>query len=152
MYSCHAVSQTYHAPGVVATAQVYVLKHPSTVLIANPPHNSQSAHNIFDAFANTKVCSSKNSSLRRQSSHSPYFFKLSGAIRPASAAVVDIYIATWLCYHLHDSKTGHSQYVDFRCSVHVHKSRAHDKRHCTRSDNMVTKLVNYAFTRGMLTS
>ncbi|EPS93978.1 hypothetical protein FOMPIDRAFT_86371 [Fomitopsis schrenkii] len=52
-----------------------------------------------------------------------------GAIRPASAAIVDIYITTWLCYHLHDSKTGHRQ-----------------------SDSMVTKLVNYALTRGMLTS
>lgn len=37
--------------------------------------------------------------------------KLAGAIRPASAAIADIYITTWLCYHLHDAKTGHAQYV-----------------------------------------
>ncbi|EPS93975.1 hypothetical protein FOMPIDRAFT_1055495 [Fomitopsis schrenkii] len=55
--------------------------------------------------------------------------KLAGTIRPVSAAVVDIYITAWLCYHLHDSKTGHAE-----------------------SDSMVTKLVNYAITRGIVTS
>ena len=37
--------------------------------------------------------------------------QLAVAIRPASTAVVDIYITIWLCYHLRDSKTGHTQYV-----------------------------------------
>ena len=37
--------------------------------------------------------------------------QLAGTIRPVSAAAVDIYITAWLCYHLHDSKTGHAEYV-----------------------------------------
>lgn len=65
-----------------------------------------------------------------------------------SAAVVDIYITAWLCYHLHDSKTGHAEYVlqwafpEFTISHAVNY----------RSDSMVTKLVNYAITRGIVTS
>ncbi|KZT66537.1 hypothetical protein DAEQUDRAFT_758660 [Daedalea quercina L-15889] len=55
--------------------------------------------------------------------------KIVGAIRPGCSVIVDIYITVWLCYHLQDAKTGHE-----------------------RSDNMMTKLINYAITRGIVTS
>ncbi|KZT63828.1 hypothetical protein DAEQUDRAFT_760274 [Daedalea quercina L-15889] len=55
--------------------------------------------------------------------------KLTGALRPGCAAIVDIYITVWLCYQLQDAKSGH-----------------------THSDNMMTKLIGYAITRGICTS
>ncbi|KAI0726550.1 hypothetical protein C8Q72DRAFT_844956 [Fomitopsis betulina] len=55
--------------------------------------------------------------------------RIAGSFRPACSAVVDIYITVWLCYHLQDGRTGHPQ-----------------------SDYMITKLVNYAITRGIVTS
>ncbi|KAH9831149.1 uncharacterized protein C8Q71DRAFT_882561 [Rhodofomes roseus] len=55
--------------------------------------------------------------------------KATGSIRPGCSAIVDIYITVWLCYHLHDARTGHK-----------------------RSDTIVTKLISYAITRGFCTS
>ncbi|KZT66590.1 hypothetical protein DAEQUDRAFT_758695, partial [Daedalea quercina L-15889] len=55
--------------------------------------------------------------------------ELAGAIRPGFSAVVDIYITVWLCYQLQGSRSGLKQ-----------------------SDNMVTKLISYAITRGICTS
>ncbi|KAI0725753.1 hypothetical protein C8Q72DRAFT_797158 [Fomitopsis betulina] len=56
---------------------------------------------------------------------------ISGSIRPACAAAFDIYITVWLCYHLQDSKTGLDR---------------------SQTDYMVTKLINYSITRGIVTS
>ncbi|KAI0717650.1 hypothetical protein C8Q72DRAFT_158889 [Fomitopsis betulina] len=55
--------------------------------------------------------------------------KIAGALRPGLAAIVDIYITVWLCYHLRDAKTGHRQ-----------------------SDSIIAKLINYSITRGICTS
>ncbi|EPS93966.1 hypothetical protein FOMPIDRAFT_1055488 [Fomitopsis schrenkii] len=52
---------------------------------------------------------------------------IAGSLRPACSAAVDIYITVWLCYHLQDAKTPESKYK-------------------------VTKLFNYAVTRGIVTS
>ncbi|EPS93979.1 hypothetical protein FOMPIDRAFT_1055498 [Fomitopsis schrenkii] len=55
--------------------------------------------------------------------------EIAGALRPGLAAIVDIYITVWLCYHLQDAKTGH-----------------------TESDSKIAKLINYSITRGICTS
>ncbi|EPS93700.1 hypothetical protein FOMPIDRAFT_1055727 [Fomitopsis schrenkii] len=55
--------------------------------------------------------------------------KITGALRPGLAAIVDVYITVWLCYHLQDAKTGY-----------------------THSDSMIAKLINYSITRGICTS
>ncbi|KAH9836841.1 uncharacterized protein C8Q71DRAFT_62614 [Rhodofomes roseus] len=55
--------------------------------------------------------------------------KLVGPMRLACAVITDIYITVWLCYHLQDAKTGQEP-----------------------SDNMITRLVNYAISRGMFTA
>lgn len=47
----------------------------------------------------------------RLSNGSDVFAQIAGALRPGLAAIVDIYITVWLCYHLHDAKTGHVQCV-----------------------------------------
>ncbi|EPS93974.1 hypothetical protein FOMPIDRAFT_1055494 [Fomitopsis schrenkii] len=70
----------------------------------------QTAQNIFETLPSSHIC---------------------GTIRPACAAVFDIYITVWLCYHLQDSKTGIVQ---------------------SRTDYIVTKLINYSITRGIVTS
>ncbi|TFY69655.1 hypothetical protein EVJ58_g317 [Rhodofomes roseus] len=55
--------------------------------------------------------------------------KLVGPMRLACAVITDIYITVWLCYHLQDAKTGQEPF-----------------------DNMITRLVNYAISRGMFTA
>ena len=61
-------------------------------------------------------CIGKNQSMfthlfLRHSSQTQCPLEITGALRPASTAIVDVYIASWSCYHLHNSKTGHTQYV-----------------------------------------
>ncbi|KAI0727975.1 hypothetical protein C8Q72DRAFT_920417 [Fomitopsis betulina] len=68
---------------------------------------AQTANTMFDAFAKIKI---------------------TAVLRPVSAALVDVYITAWLCYHLHNAKSGY-----------------------TRSDNIIAKLINYAITRGIVT-
>ncbi|KAI0725769.1 hypothetical protein C8Q72DRAFT_954587 [Fomitopsis betulina] len=59
---------------------------------------------------------------------------IAGSLRPACSAVVDIYITVWLCYHLQDAKSPQTV------------------TRPTRSDYRLAKLVNYAITRGIVTS
>ena len=52
-------------------------------------------------------------------------FQMTATLRPASAALVDVYITIWLCYHLQNAKSGHSRYV---LRVHIRQSSKLSRR------------------------